>query len=203
MKKFSLKDTIISFLFFISFLYVTFFLPISFSTYNPNYFKFMCNFHERCERKGIEKTHSAIDQLTGYFLHQNNLDTRWTKKEKLHLKEVRVMFDQLVKTFLIMFLIMILTFNLKRLKKFSLINFFLIISLLLVLPFFKTFWRDIFHPLLFDNNLWINNRFDFSYWIMPRKFFQITVAFVITTSAMINLVLFLASKKYILSRIKN
>ncbi len=203
MKNLSLKESIISFLFFVSFLYVTFFIPMSFSTYNSGWFKFMCNFHERCERKGVEKTNLAIDQLTGYFLHQNKLDKRWTKKEKLHLEEVRVMFDQLAKTFLIMFLLFILTFNLRRLKKFSLVNFFIIISLLMVLPFFKTFWRDIFHPLLFDNNLWRNNRFDFSYWIMPRKFFQITVAFIITTSAMINLMAFLSSRKILKRPPKN
>ncbi|MGH7885047.1 MAG: DUF1461 domain-containing protein [Thermodesulfobacteriota bacterium] len=203
MKKISLKESLLSFLFFVSFLYITFFVPMSFSIYNPGWFKFVCNFHDRCEKRGLEESHKAIDQLTGYFFHQNELDLKWTKKEKLHLKEVRVMFDKLVKTFLVMLLIFFITFNLKRLKRFSLINFFIILSFLVVIPFFKTFWRDIFHPLLFNNKLWLNNRFDFSYWIMPRKFFQITVGFIIISSALINFMASLASRNFLKRVSKN
>lgn len=203
MKKISLKEQLLSFLFFISFLYVTFFLPLSFSTYNAKWFEFACNFHNRCERIGIEKAHSGIDQLTGFLAHRNELDSGWTLKEKLHLIEVRGILDNAVKTFLVMCLILLLTYNKKRLKKFSLINFFIVSSLLIVLPFFKTFWRNIFHPLLFDNNLWINNRFDFSYWIMPRKFFLITVGFIIISCALINLMSYLVCRKFELRKPEN
>lgn len=197
MKKLSLKETLLSFLFFISFLYVTFFLPVSFTTYNPGWFKFVCNFHDRCERIGIENAHSGISELTGYFMHRNGLDDpKWTLKESLHLEEVRQMFDLVVKIFLVMFLVFLLTFSKKRLRYFSIVNFFIVISLLAVLPFFKTFWREIFHPLLFDNNLWINNRFDLSYWIMPRKFFMITVGFIVLSSAILNLMTYLVCRNF-------
>ena len=56
-----------------------------------------------------------------------------------------------------------------------------------MLTFFGTFWRDIFHPLIFKNDLWMNNRYDLSFYIMPRRFFMFTVALLIAACFGINM----------------
>lgn len=174
-------------LLFISLLYITFYIPMTLTFYLPQWMELNCDFHKRCEVIGSERAESGINELSSYFRHQGELDSFLTEKEKTHLKEVRGIFDKMFLAALISLVLIFLTYDRKRVARYTLINAAIILALLIVIPFFGTFWRDIFHPLLFDNDLWKNNRADLSYYIMPREFFKYTVALLIVLCFLINI----------------
>jgi uncharacterized membrane protein len=176
---------------FVSLLYLTFYIPMSLTFYLPYWMRLNCGWHGRCEIIGYQNAYDGIDELNAYFRHQGELVTSWTRKEKLHLKEVRGIFDGMFFAGLAALVLLLLTFDKKRASRYALINAAVILCLVIVLPFFGVFWRDVFHPLLFKNNLWMNNRYDVSFYIMPRRFFMFTVALLITVSASVNLVIWL------------
>lgn len=180
---------------FISLFYITFYLPFISVAYNSSWYKLNCNFHERCEIVGKSVAYQGMEELTGFLLHKNELVNRWTNKEILHLHEVRDITDFMFIFAIISAAVILYFFRKKEIKKFSLINIFVICLLFLVMPFFATFWREIFHSLLFDNMNWLNTRFDLSYYIMPRKFFKITVGTVLTVWLLINLAIWYSLKR--------
>jgi len=180
---------------FISLLYLTFYIPMTLTFYLPVWMDINCEWHGRCRVIGIERAESGINKLAAFFRHQGELNSFLTEKEKLHLKEVRGIFDTMFFVGLLSVLAIALTYKRKLLSRFALINAVIIICLLIVLPFFGTFWRDIFHPLFFDNDLWQNNRYDLSYYIMPRVFFKYTVGLLILLCFAINIVLWLSLRK--------
>lgn len=180
---------------FVSLFYLTFYVPMSLTFYAPQWMKLNCNWQERCKIIGYDNAYRGIDELASYFRHRGGLESFWTVKEKLHLKEVRGMFDKMLIGGALALVLLICTYDRKRVPRYALINAAIILSLLLILPFFTTFWRDIFHPLLFKNNLWMNNRYDLSFYIMPRQFFKYTIALLIAISVSVNIVLWLALRK--------
>lgn len=180
---------------FASLFYLTFYLPMASTFYLPYWMKLNCEFHDRCEAVGEEEAYESISELSAFFRHQGGLESFYTEKEKLHLAEVRGMFDNLFIAAIASVILLIITFKPKRASRFALINAVFILSLLLVLPFFGTFWRDVFHPLLFDNNLWMNNRYDLSFYIMPRVFFQYTVGLLSVVCFLINIAIWLGLRK--------
>jgi uncharacterized membrane protein len=180
---------------FVSLFYLTFYIPMSLTYYAPQWMKLNCNWHERCKAIGFDNAYKGIDELASYFRHQDGLERFWTLKEKTHLKEVRIMFDKMLIGAAIALVLLILTYDRNRVPRYALANAAIILCLLLVLPFFTTFWRDIFHPLLFNNKLWINNRYDLSFYIMPRQFFKYTIALLIAVSVSVNIVIWLALRK--------
>jgi len=180
---------------FVSLLYLTFYIPMTLTFYLPQWMELNCEWHSRCQVIGIERSIDGINELTSFFRHQGKLDSFLTHKEKLHLKEVRSIFDKMFFFGLLSLVIIALTYNRKRASRFALINAVIIIALLIVLPFFGTFWRDIFHPLLFDNDLWQNNKYDLSYYIMPRVFFKYTVGLLILLCFSINVAIWLSLRR--------
>ena len=171
---------------FISLFYLTFYVPMSLTFYSSAWMKLNCRWHDRCEMIGVDNAYRGMDELAAYFRHQGELDSFRTKKEKLHLEEVRGMFDKMFVAAIAAAVLLALTFDRRRASLYALINIAIILSLLFVLPFFGTFWKDVFHPLLFKNNLWMNNRFDLSFYLMPRDFFKYTVALLIFSTAALN-----------------
>lgn len=138
MKRF--KEFIKNFMLFIPLFYLTFYIPMSFTTYSASWYKFVCNFHERCERIGVKNSHEKIEELTSNFLHIGNLTKGWTAKEKLHLKEVRVMFDKMAILAIIAFIVIVINRKkVKAFRKFSKINIFIIFCFFIVIPFFGKF----------------------------------------------------------------
>ncbi len=176
---------------FISLLYLTFYIPMSLTFYIPYWMRVNCGWHGRCKLIGYENAYRGIDELTLYFRHQGELVNLWTEKEKLHLKEVRGIFDDMFITGLTALVLLPVTFDRRRGSRFALINATVILCLLIILPFFGTFWREVFHTLLFKNNLWINNRYDLSFYIMPRRFFMFTAGLLIIVSVSINIAIWL------------
>jgi len=163
--------------------------------YLPQWMALNCKWHDRCEVIGNERAIDGIDELASFFRHQGELDSFLTQKEKLHLKEVRGIFDKMFFLALISLVLLALTYDRKRVSRYALINSVIIIALLMILPFFGTFWKDIFHPLLFDNDLWQNNKYDLSFYIMPRVFFKYTVALLILLCFVINIAIWLALRR--------
>ena len=179
-------------LLFISLLYLTFYIPMTFTFYLPQWMELNCSLHNKCERVGDEKAKAGIHELAAFFRHQGELDSFNTIKEKTHLKEVRGIFDSMFVLALLGLVILISAYNRRLVRRYALINAIVIVAFLaLIIPFFGTFWRDVFHPLLFDNDLWMNNRYDLSYYIMPRVFFKYTVALLVVVCFVLNLSIWL------------
>lgn len=183
-------------LFGISLFYLGLYIPVTLMTYFPQWYTFNCKLHPRCNNIGYPLAQKYIDELTGFFLHKNDLTGDWTAKEKLHLAEVRDILDVLSMMAIICIVLLIFLFNRAAISKCARVNTIIILSLLLLLPFFKTFWLKIFHPLLFDNNLWKNNYLDCSYYIIPRAFFKHSIIFLVAFSSILNWILWFSFRRY-------
>lgn len=70
----------------------------------------------------------------------------------------------------------------------------LLLAGLAVMPFFQYFWLHIFHPLLFDNELWRTDRADISWYLMPRQFFMWAIGGIVISSLLLHLLLYAALK---------
>lgn len=180
----------------VSLLYLTLYIPTALITYLPQWYVFNCRFHPRCRMIGYEKALKYIDELNRFFFHKSPLPFGWTEKESLHLAEVRDIMDILAIIAIICLATLIILFNRPRIATCALVNLFIILSLLLLVPFFKTFWVKILHPLLFNNDLWINNPFDRSFYIMPWTFFKYSLIFFVGVSALLNGLTWFSFRKY-------
>lgn len=191
----------------ISLAYLTFFLPVMTVAYSPFWYKINCGFHGRCAVAGEEKASQGIDELVAYFRHTRSGLTApfWTWKEKNHLKEVRSMLDTMTIFCIPALLILVFSFEIRRARRSAVVIMIAVSSLFLVLPFFKFFWRHVFHPLLFSNRNWLNTPLDFSYYILPRVFFQYTVVLIVAMTILVNLGIYAAltvwakRRKYVIS----
>lgn len=168
--------------------YLTFYLPLAAVTYTSPWHKWNCHVHERCEILGLERSYLSIDQLRAYLLHRAPLEARygWSEKERTHLAEVRVILDAVFFGALSAAALLALTWRPRRIARAALVNLGLLVALACILPFFKTFWREVFHPLLFDNDLWKNNRGDISWYLMPRVFFFNSSLLILGLAGLLN-----------------
>ena len=178
-------------LLYISLFYLTVYIPLGLMIYFPQWYELNCNWHNRCKILGYDRSLKAIGELTDFFRHRGKLATRWTMKEKLHLAEVRGMFDKMFFGALVSVALLFWTFDRKRVPRYAFANGLIILSLILILPFFTRFWVEVFHPLLFDNDLWKNNPLDVSWYIMPRQFFKYSTVFLVAVCFLINFALWL------------
>lgn len=174
---------------FISFFYVTVYAPFVFAVYFPQWHQLNCGWNIRCRSMGEEVSSTGIGELNAFFFHRGELEYRqWTDKEKQHLTDVRKIADRIFVGAVFAAAIVILLFDRKQITLYTWINIAVILSFLAILPFFAYFWRHVFHPLLFENKLWLNTSNDFSYYLMPRVYFKATTAFIIGTSCIINFI---------------
>jgi len=172
-------------------------LPLALVVYTPWGYEVNCYWNERCARLGYSVSARSMIEISEFFRHQHVLSTPWTRKEQLHMQEVRVMYDR---TFILFALITVL-FALEILRQKSLSTFrqharrslILVVSLLVIIallsPFFNYFWLHIFHPLLFNNDLWRTNPQDISWYLMPKQFFLRASIFIALTALLLNIVL--------------
>ncbi|NIO81239.1 MAG: hypothetical protein GTN53_09740 [Candidatus Aminicenantes bacterium] len=173
----------------LSLFYLTLYIPLAFMTYFPVWYTFNCHLHPNFNIIGLEKANQYIHELTGFFMHKDNLTSGWTYKEKLHLAEVRNLLDIMALIAFFCLILFIVTFNRKKLPGIALFNLIIIFSLLILLPFFNFFWVKIFHPLLFKNNFWRNYPLDRSFYIMPGVFFKHSMIFLISSASIINAII--------------
>ncbi len=179
-----------------SLFYLSLYIPIVLMTYFPQWYTFNCKLHPRCEVIGYSNALKYIDELISFFLHKSILSGEWTLKEKLHLAEVRDILDVLAIIAFSCIILLIASFKRAKISTCALVNLVIILSLLVLLPFFKTFWVKIFHPLFFDNDLWKNNYLDRSYYIMPGIFFKHSLIFFIAFSSLLNGIIWLFFKRF-------
>ena len=177
-----------------SLLYLTLCIPFAFMVYFSPWYKLNCRLHPISQRIPTEKASVYIHELTGFFLHSHPLETDWSAKEKFHLTEVRGIFDILAGAAILSLALFGFTFNKKHTRKFAGINLLIIISLLLIIPFFRYFWVSILHPLLFNNLAWKTNPGDVSFFLLPPAFFYYSTIFLIAASFIINLSLWLSPR---------
>jgi len=151
---------------FIGFFFVllcSFFYEFLFHIFGVYYFEFSREFILR-----------AIDNLILFFLHYSELSLEfWNSKEILHFVDVRNIFDFFILIFVccVCFLIWF-KFNLKILRKAVKWSFGIIFLPLFLFPIFSWFWVEVFHPLVFSNDLWMLFPEDLCYWIFPLEFFM-------------------------------
>ncbi len=140
---------------------------------------------------------SAADNLVSFLLHREQLSDQWRENEKIHLKEVRPMLDiTFIAALLALMALIMFRGRISGFYKFAAVNLLVVLCLFIVLPNFKTFWRDIFHPLLFDNDLWKLTNRDTLYYIMPRVYFKITTAVILAVWGATNVSIVLFSLLY-------
>lgn len=186
---------------FLSQLFITLYLPVIFMTYSISWYKFNFNFNSRIERIGYNKAIKGIEELTGFLREKNELrDPSWTKKETKHLKEVKQLYFKLNILFVMALIFFVILFEKKVCNKNSIKNLIFIFALLCIIPFFKFFWREIFHTILFNNDFWKNSASDFSYYLMPRIFFRNSLIFIIVVSSILNTVIYYFSSKESVSK---
>lgn len=169
--------------------YITLYLPLSWVVYWPHWHGiYNDRLNDRVERFGVQEARRGIAELHRYLRHQGGLQyVRWSGKEKIHLSEVRAIMDGVTVAALAASVLLLFTCRRERFARAARRNVVMVSTLLLILPVFAPFWRHVFHPLLFENRLWINTPKDFSYWIMPRQFFQYSTGLVIVSAALLNL----------------
>lgn len=173
-------------LLFLSLFYLSLYLPLAFLVYTPYWYWLNCPWHGRCEQISFKVAYVGIDELTHYFRHQGELLIRWTDKERQHLAEVRIIYDRLALIALGAGVIFVLTYDHQRVARYAGYNALMILALLLIIPVFRPFWRNIFHALLFDNDLWRNSRQELSYYITPSRFFLFSAVLFIMLSTFLN-----------------
>jgi hypothetical protein len=163
--------------------------------YCPLWYKLTCLFHPLCNFIGKAKASLFIRELTGFFLHIDKLKSGWSAKERFHLDEVRNILDVLFILVVLSIVFFMLTIRKIELSKLARFNVFISASFIIFIPFFKLFWRSIFHPLFFNNLYWLNTPRDVSFYIMPRIFFKYSMIFFISLTLVINLTIWLLSRK--------
>jgi len=174
--------------------YLTFYIPFLITAYNPYWIKYNCVNNDRCSKVKTDFREQAIDELTLFLSHRGELKTGWQKNEKIHMNEVRDIFDIMFLVALVsLALLLIIRKDRMSLYKFAIINIVLALALFLIIPNFKTFWRDVFHPLLFNNDFWKMSRQDISYYITPRSFFKLTTIIIFSTWMFLNVLIISAS----------
>ena len=127
--------------------------------------------------------------------------TRWSVKERIHLLEVRIILDTIAIMAVVFIILFFLTLEKKNLSAQAKLNIFITSGLIILIPFFKVFWKGVFHPLLFANMLWLNTPKDVSFYIMPGVFFKYSMIFFIFATVVINGAIWFYSrrKKYTLT----
>lgn len=174
-----------------SLFYLTLYIPFAFMVYFSPWYRVNCRIHPISQRIPTGKVSVYIHELTGFFLHGNQLETNWSEKEKFHLREVRGIFDFLAGTAFLSLVLFVFTFNKKYTRKLAGINLLIIISLILIIPFFRYFWISILHPVLFNNLAWRTNPGDVSFFLLPPSFFKYSTIFLIVFSFIENITIWL------------
>lgn len=175
-----------------------FFISLAVVIYTPWTYQFNCHWNPRCEQLGLTKIDASSSELAGFFRHDLILPRPpWSEKEVLHLTEVRGMYDQALCLFLLITAIFVIDLVLnkraQRYQTYAVISrnlmLVLLVLMLAISPFFRFFWIEIFHPLVFSNNLWRTDPQDISWYLMPSYYFLWVIIFLLATTLLLNQVL--------------
>lgn len=179
----------------VSLFYLSIYIPLLLLLFFSPWYSFSCNFHERCERFGCERTEQGIVELTRFFRHQGDLTASfWSAKEKTHMDEVRGISDKAFALALFMACALALSFKPGLASRPAVVNGFVILAFLAVIPVFSPFWMK-FHMMFFDNQTWFMTRKDFSWYLLNRVFFAHTIAVIIGCAVCVNFLVWLGFRK--------
>jgi len=184
-------------LFFLMFLYITLYIPMSIMIYSNSFY--YLNYPTRIENNLNQTQIEMITKdMTNLFLHKTNSlnhEFGWSNNEIKHFNEVRDIYDILFILALISWFGFFYLFNKKELIKNTKINIIISLLFILIIPFFVYFWNNILHPLLFSNNLWISQPNSLMGFLFPYSFFENSLIFLIVFSTIINLSFYLLFRK--------
>lgn len=183
-----------------------FFIPLAAVIYTPFSYQLNCQWNPRCEQLGLTKANLSSQELASFFRHElaSLPSSAWSEKETKHLTEVRGMYDQAFWLFIIITAIFV--FNLlmakqaQRYQTYALMSRNLMLGLLVLMlvisPFFRFFWLEIFHPLVFSNELWRTDPQDISWYLMPSNYFLGVIVFLLVATLLLNQLLVVLLSKY-------
>lgn len=176
-------------------LYLSLYLPLMITTYVPAWYQFNCRFHGRCLQMPMAPSELRIRELHQFLLHRNFLSSPWSTKERYHLAESRSLLDGALLIAVVCIVLLLWPAKIKPQIWWPMLNIVIVLMFCLILPFFRFFWTRIFHPLFFDNQMWMNTCKDVSYYIMPSVFFEHTILLILLVSIMLNAILFFYFKR--------
>lgn len=189
------KKKIQNVIFFISLMYLTFFLPLLITIYSVNWYEFNYKNQEITKQIQSEKRENATINLISFFSYNENLNSLWNEKEKNHMLDVRQIYLYLQLFALICLVLLVITFDKTYLQFFSKINIYILFSFLLLLPVFSFLFSGIFHELLFNNTNWIITSEDMSYYLFPIEFFKNSFLFIVFFAILENIMIYFISSK--------
>ena len=179
-------------------LYLLVCIPLGLTVYTPYAYQWYCPINPRCELISASFAQQSMQQLTDFLQHQTaRLFPPWSHKENLHMLEVRGMYDKAAGLFGL--LLLWISYDVwqpnariryqRHLRHSSYMILGLVLACLLIMPFFQYFWLHIFHPLLFNNQLWRIDQSDVSWYLMPRQFFMWVIGFIVAASLLLHVLL--------------
>lgn len=161
-------------------------LPLIFST---GWYRYNCDYHDRCGNLGEAGVEQRATNMGRYFLHLEPLARSWDPRGRAHLEEVRDIYKVLavVATVAAVALVALLLSDPSRLGPAGRNALLAMLACSVVIPLFGPFWEKVFHPLLFDNDLWRTRPGEVLWSLTPRVFFRNSAVVLIGVSALLNL----------------
>lgn len=173
-----------------------FFISLATVIYTPWTYQVNCHWNARCEQLGLPKTATSSSELASFFRHELSTlpSPPWSEKEIQHLTEVRGLYDQAFWLFVLITAIfvldLVLSKRMQRYQSYAVISRNIMLGLLalmtLISPFFQFFWLEVFHPLVFSNQLWRTEPQDISWYLMPSNYFLWVIIFLLTATLVLN-----------------
>ncbi|MEM7293132.1 MAG: DUF1461 domain-containing protein [Pseudomonadota bacterium] len=163
-------------------------LPLAATVLTPSWYLQNCEWHGRCAEITGDTAEQHIGNLRDYFLQRDDLRGFWSDKERRHLAEVRVIYQHitLVSALALVAVALCLYWQPNWVRKATVVAFVILVVLALGgLSAFGFFWRDVLHPLLFDNRDWLTNPRDMTWYITPRVFFRNSMIVIVSGAALI------------------
>lgn len=161
-------------------------LPLIFST---GWYRYNCDFHQRCNNLGTQGVEQRAANMGRFFLHQEPLAASWDSRGRAHLEDVREIYKVLAIVALgaAALLSVMLWQEPSRLGPAGRGALLVMLGTTIIIPLFGPFWEKVFHPLLFNNDLWRTRPGEILWNLTPRVFFRNSAIALIGTSALLNL----------------
>lgn len=184
--------------------YIALYLPLTITVYSTPWYSWNTNESTRVYL-GTQTIKTAHKNLTRYFLHQEQLHADfWSKKEILHMKDVRKIYDTLFLIAIICIMYLTICTNpfqktdkkwVQTLQRIHKKNIYIPLIFLLVIPFFANFWSNVFHAVLFSNDLWVMTPKDLSYHLFPLDFFIKSLLGIVVLAMTLHYIMYYYTKK--------
>ncbi len=178
---------------FVALFIITLYIPLFLVVYVP--YSYSLNYeltgvYDHVDEEGVRE---YTLEVVKYFLHYGDLGSNWSEEERLHFKDVRMIYDLLFFLVLIEVFVLVLSKNYDGalIRKFAMANIVLVLFVLVfAVSSFAFFWDKVFHPLIFSNDYWVYGAQSVSSMLFSYDFFRNIVVFVCSFMIVENLILF-------------